>query len=375
MEIQRTREQQRISRLVRAFVSPSTGAGERIAVAGELRAAIRSPSDIINCGTIPDDHPLKREALAVRDAFEAVTNGMASPEAEEAMGAIPRDAVFAPWVLLIRAIRDFYSGDSASAEAWAGRIPAGSYPARALPLFRRLGPDGGGSGTVGGGASPFKESLFPDGDALPRLVEEIREALGQGMPEFAAVRAIRLVREFMERPSVDSNSAVIALLAEIDSLGSDPDPFIQSLRGLLGESETLRLVALFLRGKDPSLALLYWLKAAALTAHSSGAESLRAWIAAALVIAAPMDGNGGLDDSRSAEFNAILADIESAAGFEGKTASGKRGSSKVPPLERLALLARGLGSGGQASGGKRAGKGNAPRKHHKRQFILFPEDT
>jgi hypothetical protein len=375
MEILRTREQQRISRLVRAFVSPSTGAGERIAVAGELRAAIRSPTDIINCGTIPDDHPLKIEALAVRDAFEAATNGMASPEAEEAMDAIPRDAVFAPWVLLIRAIRDFYSGDSASAEAWAGRIPAGSYPARALPLFRRIGPGADGGGFAAGAVSPFKEALFPDGDALPRLVEEIREALGQGMPEFAAVRAIRLVREFTERPSADPKSAVLAILAEIDSQGSDPDPFIQGLRGFLGESETLRLVALYLRGRDPALALLYWLKAAALAAHGGGAGGLRAWIAAALVLAEPMGGDGGIDGSRSGEFGAILAEIESAAGLGGKEAPGKRGASGQAPLERLARLAERLGLDGPARGGKRARNADTARKRHKRQFILFPEEN
>ncbi len=375
MEIQRTRDQQRISRLVRAFVSPSTGVGERIAVADELRAAIRSPSDILNCGTIPEDHALKQDALAVRDAFEAVTNGMSSPEAEEAMDAISRDAVFAPWVLLVRAIKDFYSGDAASAEAWAARIPAGSFPARAVRIFRSLDPrrrSVPGAEPEGG----LGAALFPDEDALPKLVEEIREALDQGLPDFASVRALRLVRELMDRPGADPKAAALAVLGEIDSRGSDPDPFIQGLRGLLGESETLRLVALYLRSRDPSLGLLYWLKAAVLSVRDSdGAEGLRPWIAAARAFTSSLGGEALA--GREAEYDAILGEIESIAASAGAAArptAGRSGKgSGAAALERLEGIARSLGAHRDGRTGKAVPARATGGMGRNSQLALFPE--
>jgi len=346
--------------------------GERIAVADELRAAIRSPSDILNCGTIPEDHALKRDALAVRDAFEAVTNGMSSPEAEEAMDAISRDAVFAPWVLLVRAIKDFYAGDAASAEAWAARIPAGSFPARAVRLFRSLDPrrrSAPGAEPDGG----LGAALFPDEDALPKLVEEIREALEQGLPDFASVRALRLVRELMDRPGADPKAAALAVLREIDSRGSDPDPFIQGLRGLLGESETLRLVALYLRGRDPSLGLLYWLKAAALSVRDGdGADGLRPWMAAARSFTASLGGEALA--GREAEYDAVLGEIESIAGAAARPAAGRSGKgSGAGALERLEGIARALGARRDGRVGKAAPARATGGRGRNSQLALFPE--
>jgi hypothetical protein len=368
MEQHRNRDHQHIGRLVRAFVSPSTPASELPRVVDGLRDAIRSPSDIISCETIPDDHPLKLEALAARDAFEAVTNGMSSPEAFEALERIGERAVFRPWADAIRAIAAFYANDIPAAEDFAAKSGGRGFLSRTGPLWTALLQRSGRVKAAHGWLGPFLSKLFPEADSLVLGVEEFREALDQDLSEQAVARAARIVRTLAELSPQKAHEAILAFLGEIDERGMDPDPFIRSWRALAGESATLRLVSLFLGGKRPCLALLYWLKAAAV---EMAARPDRVEFAAWLMGASRMIGAARAEsDAWEGELSAL---VDALADISGSIGSGDTAPLKgFKALDRLAGLcvSNGVVEGAVASAGVARRRTRAKPKN---QLELFPE--
>jgi len=364
MEIQRSRDRQRLSRLARAYLSSSPGSAERAAAEAGLQASMRSPAEMLACQSVSDDHQLKREAMAARDAFEAATNGMDSPEAEAALAALDHNSVFQPWAYLARAIRAFQRGDRSSAEAWCARLPPASFPALGARL---IAGDGWGDA-----AASFAEALFPPDDGLGRLADDMREALRQGLADMAATRAARLLRALSERPEGRDRAAALAILKEFDEVGADPDPLIRALRGIYGEREALRLVALYLRPRRPRLGLLYWLKAACLAFRGDGdEEEARAWIAAALAFL-PGVGRSQEESDLEVVLSTLMDDVEAWA--MANFPSLVKGRGRPGPVSaRLSSLAGALGLEPRASTPAKPRKVHRGGRGHRSQLTLFPE--
>lgn len=282
----KSKDQQAIAKLVRAFVSPSTPPEALAEVISALRASVRSPSDIIGCETIPDRHFLKIEALVVRDAFEAATNGMSSPEAFSALDGLSDESVFAPWKHLVHAILAFHECDCARVRIALARIPANSFPGKTSSIWRDAleriegAKKASFSGIVEG--DRFLSRLFPQSDSLASLAEEISEALNEGMHDLFVSGCGRFLRELVLRSKEAAARAALFILKAIDARGESPDDFLLLLKACLGEAESLRLTALYLSESRPSLALLFWIKAASRALEGNNdREAIAAW---ALVI-------------------------------------------------------------------------------------------
>src|SRR5205085_9064970 len=73
-----------------------------------LARGVTDPAVLAESAVLPAEHPLKRMARAVSDAFTAVTTGPLPAGALTSLDAIPRRSPLAPWKLLIRALPAFY---------------------------------------------------------------------------------------------------------------------------------------------------------------------------------------------------------------------------------------------------------------------------
>lgn len=250
-----------------------------------LGAQMRGPNDIISCMTIPEDHFLKTEALAVRDAFESVTNGMVNPSAMAELEALGPHSVFTPWKNLILAIQAFYAGDHCARDAHSAAIAPGSFPARVRGLWALLDHRARAARAAAlpghEGAQGLADAVYPPSDSLGGLLEEIRESLDEGLEDYFLAASGRLIRELLSLSAQAAARAALGILAEVDARGMAPDAFLKLLRQLFGEVEGLRLTALYLADSRPGLSLLFWLKAAATALDADpDREELAAWLLA-----------------------------------------------------------------------------------------------
>jgi hypothetical protein len=378
MNSNKAKEHHHIAKLVRALVSPSTPESGLGDVVRALAEAVRSPNDIIFCETIPDTHFLKREALAVRDAFEAATNGMTAPDAFQALEAIPGTSVFFPWKLLVQAILDFYAGDSGGARALLERIPAGSFPRHALGLWasieersRSARPHAALSRALAK-PDPFLDNLFPASDSLSVVAEEISEALDEGMMDLCMAACSRLLRELRQRSDSAARQAALLILRELDGKGASVDEFLRLMGSAFGEAEALRLTALYLSEARPLLALLFFFKAGAAGLEADPAEAeLAAW---SLVIErAAQVAKAALDDDPESR-NEFMAALEPAATRFFSRAALIRGEAAGDGGEDPFVLVSRIASRYRASPGARPARKAPARSGAKRakpQLELF----
>jgi hypothetical protein len=369
MNVHKSKDQQAIAKLVRAFVSPSTAPQAMAEVVCALKSSIRSPSDIIRCETIPDQHFLKREALVIRDAFEAATNGMSAPDAFQALEGIQGDSVFAPWKDLIAAVAAFYDGNEAELSKALARIEPDSFSGRAAGLWEeifsrmRRGDPGYGQARDRAAALNFLEKLFPESDSMSIQAEELIEALDEGMTDLFNSGCGRFFRELSQRSRGAAVRAALFILSKIDAKGQSPDDFLSILKSCFGEAESLRLTALYLSDSRPTLALLFWIKAASRSLEESpGEESLAAWSlvlerAAERAAAAEKLGKG-----RAGEFRAALDPlVERFTGIARLIMPDIASPLAANARERLSSVARVCRAAFTTGNGKRAARGTRKR--------------
>ena len=76
----------------------------------EVQAQLVRPSLLLAAPQLTSTHPLRREALILSDAFEAVTNGMETFEVMDALQEVGEGSLFLPWKHLVLALHFFYEG-------------------------------------------------------------------------------------------------------------------------------------------------------------------------------------------------------------------------------------------------------------------------
>lgn len=109
----------------------------RAEIEAVIAAEVSDLEALASCSALPEDHALRRAAAEVSAAFKKATAGPVTDE-EIALPGVSRRSPLAPWKLLIRAIALFHRGDDAACIECAGRLPAGSAPARLVPVFKAL---------------------------------------------------------------------------------------------------------------------------------------------------------------------------------------------------------------------------------------------
>lgn len=90
---------------------------------------------LADCGSLPDDHPLRRAAAALAAAMTAVTSGPVG-EGDIALDEVSRRSPLAPWKLLVRAIACFYRGDAGACARHLDAMEARSAACRLAGALR-----------------------------------------------------------------------------------------------------------------------------------------------------------------------------------------------------------------------------------------------
>jgi hypothetical protein len=281
-------------------------------LAVKLRNVLADPRELLNCGILHEEHRLYINALAVEDAFEAVTNGMENPTALERLSEVPDDSIVGPWKLCVFALKALYDGDIETLRSAASKIPEGAPPAHLANLALRIA----GGQLLSSEKRENRESavlrfideLVQSPDFVAAAGEQLEEALAMGMTDLYADTAVMLVRD-LERdyPAAVADFAVwcFARLAEEDE---SLQPLIKRFKAVFGEAETLRLAALGIVKEDADAALFYWLR---FTAAALSEDRLnRLELSAALRIAADIGVQGllpfGTQEEELGEDEALL---------------------------------------------------------------------
>ena len=126
-----------IDDLVRPLGDPGISRERRTAIEKVIKQEMIDLKALVRCKALPSDHPLKKGALAVMEAFAAVTSGPIRDKTI-ALPDIPRRSPMAPWKMLVRAIACFYRRDDEACENCLQAIDPESAPARLVPTIRAM---------------------------------------------------------------------------------------------------------------------------------------------------------------------------------------------------------------------------------------------
>ena len=228
------------------------------------------PQFVLESPLLADDHPWRREALAVADAFEAVTNGMEEPGVLSALDDLDPDSPFQPWRHFIVALHFFYEGLDEAVVAHLARIPDSS---PLSPLGRTV------LSLVQGTTIPPTLRRLADlvVEADPRIlpwVQDVAEGLEtDNEPLFWNALADWL--EAVAPASPDrARSAVLWAWNQLEWRAFDEQTLLELAENLWTRAESYRLAALGTVSWDPEGAALLWLRFLVSTARDGAPEPL-----------------------------------------------------------------------------------------------------
>ncbi|MBC8465831.1 hypothetical protein H8D57_02295 [bacterium] len=99
-----------------------------------IRSEINDLATIANCVALPEDYPIRKEAILLNEAFVSVTKGPVTDD-EILLKGIPRRSPLSPWKMLINAIAFFYREDDKVCLKYLSMIDPKSAPARLTILL------------------------------------------------------------------------------------------------------------------------------------------------------------------------------------------------------------------------------------------------
>ena len=216
------------------------------------------PRLVLDSPLLADNHPWRREALAVSDAFEAVTNGMEEPGTLGALEALDSDSPFQPWRHLILALHFFYEGLDEAVSAHLAAIP-GVSPVSALG--RTV------SALMGGGPRPshpalgrlFELVVQPDTRLLP-WVQDVGEGLETDHEDLFWSALADWLETVAPAAPERAKAAVLWAWNQLEWREFDEAFLVELARSLWSRPEAYRLAALGTLAWDPEGSALLWLR-------------------------------------------------------------------------------------------------------------------
>lgn len=217
-----------LDELVRPLADPDLAPAERARIESTLRRTLADPAALARSTALPEQHPLRVGALALAEAFAAVTTGPVSTDALS-LPTISHRGPLAPWKSLVRAIACFYRREDAACERFLDAIDAESRPARlAAPLRAMLGRAGAPAG--GAAASDLVRRIARSGAALAPALAALDSAEARGTPA-ALYKAVRHAVDAMRRLRPDRLEAFKQTVA---IRFSDPELSVKRLIEAMG---------------------------------------------------------------------------------------------------------------------------------------------
>jgi hypothetical protein len=171
---------------------------------------------------------------------------------------IPRQSLFAPWKLLIRALDAFYRHADAAVLANLSGIPLDSGPARLVPVLRRLVGDNGLPAERSPAVTTLIEHISGQRAVARAQLSQFSQALA-AHDERKALAAVRtLLPLFQAAPTALRRTFLVSVLQQWHRQGLPPDPLIRLLPSGKHDPEMLRLLALTLERGEWDTALAMW---------------------------------------------------------------------------------------------------------------------
>jgi hypothetical protein len=214
---------------------------------------------LLHAPQLTANHPLRREAVVLSDAFEAVTNGMETPEVMEALLELSGDSLFQSWKHLVLAIHFFYEGlDEASVAHLRHFVGSASADSPINTLGGALLSILAESLRPGSRAHGLSARLHVADPELSILTQQITDALEGGHEGlFWSVLA-----DFLEVTSVQAGTLArrVALWSwnQLAWQQFDEEPLLEITTQLWGKAEAFRLAALGTLPWDAEGAALLW---------------------------------------------------------------------------------------------------------------------
>jgi hypothetical protein len=216
------------------------------------------PRLILDSPLLDDKHPWRLEALAVSDAFEAVTNGMEEPGVFAALDDLEPESPFQPWRHLILGLHFFYEGLDEAVAAHLERIPVASPLA---PLARMVARLCQGQRPSGPPALARLAELVLEPD--PRLLAWVQD-VAEGLETDNEDLFWEAFNDWLEAvaPSAPgrARSAVLWAWNQLEWRDFDEAVLLDLGSSLWGRAEAYRLAALGTLAWDPEGSALLWLR-------------------------------------------------------------------------------------------------------------------
>jgi hypothetical protein len=178
----------KIDKLVRPLIDPSLSPETRTAVEKLIKSELVDLNALGRSKVLPAGHPLKIGAMAVAEAFAAVTTGWVEDK-QLALPEISRRSPLAPWKMLIRALAGFYRRDDENCEMYLQKVDPESAPARIVPLIRDM-LAGKSNGNRKGCATLLVEKINGERKNIRPALQKLDDALAGKKPSklFKAIR-------------------------------------------------------------------------------------------------------------------------------------------------------------------------------------------
>ncbi len=272
------------------------------------------------------------EILIIRDAFEAVTNGMHNPEALQALDSdVARDDLM-PWKYIIHAIQSFYDRDFPEMESYLSMVDDKAPPAQLKSLLFHMS-----------GLKAFEhEPCYREESLLKKITREssyisnvslkLRKALQQNAEVFAETASL-IIKELKSQNFEASRKLALWSFRECLAREIDEEPLADNILMIFGQAEGLRLIALGLLEEDPGSSLICFMRSLVnrLSERNITSEETQAF----LDVLCSLANHCSTDDSVISEISELVRLLESEIRINFSISTAAESDSAVELLVQI----------------------------------------